>query len=141
MPVLLSNVERNESIPEELPCWGQFPSCHHFTSGWLRLMPLLSICVFLTFMVMLVHPKCPGKIYITDINCTFRFSDRRITYELGSSRVTFLRGDMESRILDEGNTIQRLDETTPLLRADSWRRKREATNHPTPATLSSKLIW
>jgi len=120
MPVLLSNGERNESIPDGIPCWGHFPSCHHFTSGWMRVMPLLSICAFLTFMVI--------------------FSGRRTRYELGSTRGTFVWPDTESSIFAEGNTIQRLDETTPLLRADSWRRDREAMNHPTPATLSSMLV-
>lgn len=104
-------------------------------------MPLLSICAFLTFMVMLVHPTSTGKIYITDINCKFRFSGQRTRYELRSTRDTILRADMESRIFDEDNTIQRLDETTPLLRAATWKRDREAMNRPTPATLSSVLVW
>lgn len=124
MPALLSDRPRkwqfwNQSILDENPKWDCFPPCRQFTSNWARLMPLLSICAFLIIMVMV--------------------SGRRTANDSRNTRYIFPVTDIESRNFERENSVQILDEVTPLLRAETWRRNREISQTSTPATRSSVL--
>ncbi|KAJ9652621.1 hypothetical protein H2198_008148 [Neophaeococcomyces mojaviensis] len=109
----------NKTLPDESMRWEHFPHCSHFTGKWIRVMPLLSFFVVLAFMVIL-SGRCKG------------FDTRNNE---------FSRTDVESRILHPEYAIRTLNETSPLLKAETWKQLRQNSRVATPATLSETLTW
>lgn len=100
--------------------WDHFRHCPHFTGKWVRAMPLISFCVFLTFMVIV--------------------SGRRKRCNPRTIRDEFQGVDVESRVVRPPYTIRTLNETTPLLKAEIWKQARQDPRDATAASLSKQLI-
>ncbi|OCT52759.1 hypothetical protein CLCR_11422 [Cladophialophora carrionii] len=83
----------NETGPQEGTDW----DCH-FTGGWRRALPLIGFCVFMTFMV------------------TVTGRHRRQPPWNGPSRI-----NVESLILYPEYTRRAFNETSPLLKAETWK--------------------
>ncbi|KIW91118.1 uncharacterized protein Z519_08012 [Cladophialophora bantiana CBS 173.52] len=103
----------NETRPQEDMDW----ECH-FTGRWKRALPLLVFCVFMAFMVIVT-----GR-------------HRRQTPFDGSSRI-----NVGSLILYPEYTVRSLNETSPLLKAETWKQVRAASRIATPASLSDTPVW